>query len=154
MTPGRREAEAQGYGQEYQQPYSPQAAGYPPDPATFNPNQPMYPPTHPGGSLSPQPEYMGQPAQPGPQIHPDYGYQQQAGYAPPEPNAYSPPPGANPYAGGVGPRRADENVSAEPSHDTPKAPVINEPAPMYNSEGIPFYGTPNFSSNRDGGSDL
>ena len=114
----------------------------------------MYP--MPGGAYSPQPEYApaGHPgATPGPQIHPDYGYQAQ-GYAPPEPNAYSPPPGVNPYAAGGagGPRRADENVSSETSRNAPSEPVSNNPPPSYNSEGIPFYDPPNV--HRDGGSHL
>ena len=79
-------------------------------------------------------------------MHPDYGYppQQAAGYVPPEPNAYSPPPGQNPYgAGNVGPRRADENVSAEkPFHSTPgsSTKAVDDPnTPLYDANGIPFY---------------
>ena len=64
---------------------------------------------------------------------------------PPDPNAYSPPPGAAPYAAGnTGPRRADENVSAEKSlHNAPsistEAPDEPGHTPLYDPNGVPFY---------------
>jgi len=126
-----------------QQPYSPPpGAGYQQEGAAY-PNQPYFSPP-PGAPYSPNAEYQA-PGGPAPQIHPDYGYPpQQGGYAPPVPNAYSPPPGAAPYAAGnPGPRRADENVSAEKSfHNTP-----NDDVPLYNSSGAPFYFDPNSSVN-------
>ena len=64
---------------------------------------------------------------------------------PPEPTAYSPPPGAAPYqAGNTGPRRADENVSADRSiHNAPSNSVSalenTAATPLYNPNGVPFY---------------
>ena len=151
MKVGRREAEQQQqYAQDYpQQPYSPQAGGgYPAPGQEFQPGQPMYTPQ---AGYSPQPEFQAAGAAPGPQIHPDYTYQQ-AGYAPPDPNAY-PQPAAptNPYAAGAGATRraADENVSAEHFRNAPDQSV-HDPTPLYNSEGVPFYEAP--AAERDGGS--
>ena len=63
---------------------------------------------------------------------------------PPDPTAYSPPPGAAPYAGNTGPRRADENVSAQKSFDND--PSVNastsdnyNATPLYDQNGVPFY---------------
>ena len=63
---------------------------------------------------------------------------------PPEPTAYTPPPGAAPYAGNTGPRRADENVSAAKSfHNVPSNSTStaegNTDTPLYDTNGVPFY---------------
>ncbi|KAL9103304.1 MAG: hypothetical protein Q9163_001646 [Psora crenata] len=149
----RREAAeraSRGQDQYAQQPYSPPPGqGYPQGPEPYA-NQPFYPP-HPGQPYSPSADYQAQGGQPvGAQIHPDYGYppQQPGGYVPPDPNAYQPPPGTAPYVN-PGPRRADENVSAEkPFHNAPSTfstdnddntSVADANAPLYDSNGVPFY---------------
>ena len=152
MKTGREAAERELHGPNpyAQQPYSPQPGqGYPPGGDPYA-NQPFYPP-QPGQPYSPSADYQAQPGPPaGGQIHPDYGYppQQPGGYMPPEPNVYSPPPGATPYAN-PGPRRADENVSAETSfRNVPSTfntngadtnSIENANAPLYDSNGVPFY---------------
>lgn len=104
--------------------------------------QPFYPPP-PGQPYSPNAGYDAQQAQAGAQIHPAYGYDgPQQGYVPPDPGAYAPPSGAAPYqAGNNGPRRADENVSADRS--IPDNPAIDNAninnVPLYDSNGVPFY---------------
>ena len=133
-----QEAEQRGeYDERYppEQPYSPTnpdaiapGAGYSQPQENYYPSTNSFPPP-PNAGYSPAPaynpaEYPPQPAQPGQpaaQIHPDYGYpQQQAGnaYAPPGPGGVYTPPPADPYAGPGAPRRADENVSAEPFRNT------------------------------------
>ena len=106
--------------------------------------QPFYPPP-PGQSYDPNAAYAEQQqATAGAPIHPAYGYDQQ-GYVPPDPHAYTPPPGAAPYqAGNTGPRRADENVSADRSlpsgSSTSHVDDTNTAnTPLYDPNGVPFY---------------
>ena len=131
--PAGQEAEQRGeYDERYppEQPYSPGAnptgAGYPQPQDNYYPSTNAFPPPPNPGPYSPTPaynpaEYPAQPAQagqPSAQIHPDYGYPAGNPYAPPGPGGvYSPPP-ADPYAAPGAPRRADENVSAEPFLNT------------------------------------
>ena len=148
---GREQAEQESYGHDpyAQQPQSP-PAGYVQDA-----QQPYFPP--PPGAPG-YGEYQGQPApgvaQGGQQNYAEYGYPPQGGYTPPVPNAYSPPPGAAGYPPQqpTGPRRADENVSAETFrnnpetyHDTPTNDI-----PLYNADGVPIYFDPIYASGEGG----
>lgn len=125
-----------------QQPYAPISppppgappAGYPQPTENYYPSTNSFPPPPqnaaypPGGNYNPA-EYPAQPVQqPGAQIHPEYGYPPQSGYTPPTGGPYT-PPAADPYApAGSRPRRADENVSAQPfiSNTIPGAPLVSE----------------------------
>ncbi len=151
-----QEAEQRGeYDERYppEQPYSPLSpganppgAGYPQPQDNYYPSSNAFPPP-PNPAYSPNPaynpaEYQAQPVQPGQpnaQIHPDYGYpQQQAGnpYAPPGPGGVFTPPPTDPYAAPSAPRRADENVSAEPFLNT-SSHVPNHDRYVPNNRYIP-----------------
>lgn len=140
------------YAQQQYQPNSPPPAGYPIE----GQQTPYYPPP-------PGQEYPGVTPAPVGQLHPDYNYPPQAGYTPPVPMAYSPPPGAAGYPQQPRePRRADENVSAEMFHNTANNDDVlsnpsndalslpNHDVPLYDSNGAPFYYEPNNFSGEGG----
>lgn len=144
---GQQEAEQASYGQDpyAQPPYSPNSppqAGY-----VEGGQQQPYLPSPPGQPYSPPganygPEYQGQGVPLNAQVHPEYGYPAPAGFQPPVPDAYTPPPGTAGYPPQQPrePRRADENVSAAGFHNTPNIP--NNNVPLYDSNATPFYHEP------------